>query len=425
MSSVAQSSGTCSVAVSDPSVITASGGTIGPFRYVAFYNDTPTSPADPLICWCDYGSAITLADTGRSPSTWAPTCFYAGLMAIVTESVTIGDFTGTVTVFGSTGGTETIAATNLVRPSDWNSGHNQHTLSGNTTNASTASGTNVVYEARGDVTLGGSTGTLVFAAGIGQNNEQWIGTGVRPFAAQTSTRLGQNSLYFTPVILSAPCRRCAPPRWLLTRRLRSASGQKGATFQVRLYSQVNAAVGDTVTRSLRVAASYTMAASYSSNVSSAHSAISAIGNSVATSSYSSSSAGANVRACCTVRELIFPISSLFAPGEYWMAVAHSTSAAGTAGAVLNISNVFATVQTTNRSALRPTRRPIGHLPGVDGRHVLRDHWRAACDGQSDADQPSRHVHPWATWGKRRVDATTRLPTTSGRITPTCSSPRLA
>jgi hypothetical protein len=42
--------------------ITASGGTIGPFRYVYFYNDTPTSPADPLIGVVDYGSAITLND---------------------------------------------------------------------------------------------------------------------------------------------------------------------------------------------------------------------------------------------------------------------------------------------------------------------------------------------------------------------------
>lgn len=42
--------------------ITASGGSVGPFQYVVHYNDTPTSPADPLINWWDYGSAITLLD---------------------------------------------------------------------------------------------------------------------------------------------------------------------------------------------------------------------------------------------------------------------------------------------------------------------------------------------------------------------------
>jgi hypothetical protein len=43
-------------------VLSASGGAVATFRYIAFYDDDPTSPADPLIGWLDYGSNLTLAD---------------------------------------------------------------------------------------------------------------------------------------------------------------------------------------------------------------------------------------------------------------------------------------------------------------------------------------------------------------------------
>lgn len=55
-----RSTGTSKVAGSD--VVFTATGAVGPFQYAVFYNDTPTSPADPLISWWDYGSAVTLAN---------------------------------------------------------------------------------------------------------------------------------------------------------------------------------------------------------------------------------------------------------------------------------------------------------------------------------------------------------------------------
>lgn len=54
-----ETSGTAKLTATD--VVFTAFGSMGPFRYAVLYNDTPTSPADPLIGYWDYGSSVTLA----------------------------------------------------------------------------------------------------------------------------------------------------------------------------------------------------------------------------------------------------------------------------------------------------------------------------------------------------------------------------
>lgn len=53
--------GTVTITAND--LILTATGAVATFRYVVLYNDDPTSPADPLIGWYDYGANVTLADT--------------------------------------------------------------------------------------------------------------------------------------------------------------------------------------------------------------------------------------------------------------------------------------------------------------------------------------------------------------------------
>lgn len=83
----------------------------------------------------------------------------------------VPDATGTLSVwFGAT--TATVAASDIVKPSDWNSAHVQvMTLGGNTAGVSTVSGTNIVFGGSNNVTLSGIQGanaaTINFSAAAG------------------------------------------------------------------------------------------------------------------------------------------------------------------------------------------------------------------------------------------------------------------
>ena len=266
------------------------------------------------------------------------------------KSNTIGDFTGTVTVANSAGATTTAAATDLVRPVDWNSGHNlQFTLGGNTSLNSTVSGTDIRIHGGGNVVVVGSSGTLVISGPAGT----LMSTVLAPFdnkvpQGQSSFSVGQNSLYIFPAHLESyvSADHLRMPVFVTNSSSANASVQKGLTFAFGIYSKHST---NNTLLTQHYSTSYTIAASHNSNASWMLSLITAIGNSTSYSTVTASSAGLNLsNSLHGNRELILPISSILPPGEWWWAIRASSSSAGAAGNVLNISHLGIGVATYNR-----------------------------------------------------------------------------
>lgn len=280
--------------------------------------------------------------------------------------------TGTLTVWNG-GSTASVAASDVVRPQDWNSEHNQfYTLSGNTSNASTASGTDVVLQGAGGITLAGSTNTLVISGAY--NPAQftnstanvtmpilWAGnsngsgnitmglTGSTLTASAPSggagvimsdyspipegnntsfSSLGQNTLHFQPFTPPTAISMTAVQLSVsLSSVTSSISHSVGETITYGVYGRGSGA--STSQFSSMASSSFIMQASFSSNLSGGLT----VGN--AATSFTTSSAGTVFGSVLSgQKEMLLPFSTSFAGGnDYLLGVLCSTASVGGTGAL--------------------------------------------------------------------------------------------
>ncbi len=161
-------------------------------------------------------------------------------MSIVhAKSVTVADFTGTVTAHNSQGSTTTVAASDLARPSDWNSGHNQlFTLSGNTAGNSTVSGTNVILQGGNNITLSGTGSTIVIEGGGGGAGQTYNYFNPKDGYVQVAGAQGNATMHIQP--MRAP--NVTYDRWVVPFNVTNATNSTGTvtvSVGLALYTRNN------------------------------------------------------------------------------------------------------------------------------------------------------------------------------------------
>lgn len=266
------------------------------------------------------------------------------------KSVTIGDFTGTVTAFNSQGSTVTVAATDLARPSDWNSVHNQYfTLTGNTTGGSTASGTNVVFAASGGASIGVSGGnTIYISAPVDVATlSSWMNV---PYVTNTQTANPTQSTFHIFPIQPHNLVTCAKIRFLSTISIASSSFASTAntTFSYNqqethrwvLYSRQT----DASSMQLSSVSSGSASLRYSANIGYGSASntqqqhtfgltyFDEAGSKTFSTTYSTSnvstiaiSTAAQLTVFTGLQHMDFPFEASLSPGDWWMAVNRSTT----------------------------------------------------------------------------------------------------
>jgi hypothetical protein len=217
--------------------------------------------------------------------------------------------------------------TSLVRPSDWNSVHNQfYTLSGNTAGASTASGTNVVFSAAGGVTLGGSTGTIVFSAPTPATLSSFAPFELPGLASVANgagtTTSGTVSLFPMTIdnyVAAAAMNLLASVNFIT---LGTSSGRQTNGYIFAMYTRGTG----TNSTTLGTAATASFSMGVTGNNSTYTINYPADTNSAGYTTSTTSSAGVNLTSLFTGLKLIqFPIGQTLSPGIYWLGLAATKS----------------------------------------------------------------------------------------------------
>lgn len=260
------------------------------------------------------------------------------------KSNTIGDFTGTVTVFNSAGATTQASATDLVRPVDWNSAHAQNwSISGNTGGdaSSSAGATNIVF--------GATNGMEIYASTAANAVTLWLDNDGRPLRVYEPTPYSSGtawsshnpaSTYFQYMSLPEPLNfnfayvpksvSFAVPAG--TSSNTTQTFRHGYTHYFSLFSRKNTGASSNsltyMTHGSLVVTHSFVHSSTSMRVSMSYNTNSTGGT---TDQTVSSNATANIAAYFSggrMMKIPFPATTLQA-GEYWIAQAHSTSQAAT------------------------------------------------------------------------------------------------
>lgn len=247
------------------------------------------------------------------------------------KSITVADATGTATGwFGTT--TVTVAATDLQRPSDWNSAHNMaFTLTGNTTQGSTVSGTDIVFAGSGNVSVGGSNGSIIISGGGGIIRNYY---NPQDGYVQVAGQQGQASMHIQPAYMpDVTMDRIAMP--VLVTNATNSTGTVTISFGMAIYTRNNS------TMSIYASTSGSQAITFS-------------GNSANSSTYAG------------MRLMTIPWSTSFPENQYYVGIWSRTTTGGANATVSQFlasqaNSVFSGILGAASNATIQYTRGLGHF----------------------------------------------------------------